>query len=262
VRGGYVFLDGVEDARTGFEPSYYTQLAQVERDHFWFQTRTRLVLWALDRYFPGARTYLELGCGTGQLLGEVRAARPRLDLTGTEVFEEGLRHAEARVPGATLLQMDARRIRFERAFDVIGAYDVLEHIEEDTGVLRAMYRALTPGGGIILTVPQHPFLWGPGDEYARHRRRYRRRELAGKVMAAGFRVIHVTSFVSVLFPALLLSRLLARRRAASYDPLREFRIPAPANRALGWISAAERGLVRLGLPLPFGGSMLLVARRP
>src|SRR5437879_8318869 len=260
-RGGYVLLAAAASATEGFESSYYAQLARVERAHFWFQSRAELVVWALRRYYPQARTYLEVGCGTGQLLAEVRAARPRLELTGSEVLEEGLRYAEARAPGATLLQMDARRIPFEEAFDVIGAYDVLEHIEEDMTVLRAMFRALTPGGGVILTVPQHPLLWGPGDEYARHRRRYRRRELVEKVTSAGFQVVRVTSFVSVLFPGMLHSRLWGRRAGATYDPLREFRIPARLNVVLGWISAVERGLIRFGLALPFGGSLFLVARK-
>lgn len=256
-----MLLGAAANATEGFESGYYAQLARVEREHFWFQSRAELVVWALRRYYPQARTYLEIGCGTGQLLAEVGAARPRLELTGSEVLEEGLRCAEARAPGATLLQMDARRIPFEEAFDVIGAYDVLEHIEEDMTVLRAMFRALTPGGGVILTVPQHPFLWGPGDEYARHRRRYRRLELIEKVTAAGFQVVRLTSFVSVLFPGMLLSRLWGRRIGATYDPLREFRIPARLNVVLGWISAVERSLIRFGLALPFGGSLFLVARK-
>lgn len=262
ARDGYVLLAAGTSSPDGFEASYYAQLAQVEREHFWFRTRRELVLWALRRYFPHARTYLEVGCGTGQLLAEVQAAQPRLRLTGSEIFEQGLRYTATRALEATLLHMDARQIPFEEAFDVIGAYDVLEHIEEDTTVLGAMFRALERGGGIILTVPQHGMLWGPADEYARHRRRYGRRELIDKVTAAGFEVVGATSFVSVLFPGMIVSRLWNRRPRVTYDPFREFRIPAWLNTLLGLISTVERGVIRLGLPLPFGGSLFMVARKP
>ena len=64
--------------------------------------------------------------------------------------------------------MDARRIPFEDEFDVIGAFDVLEHIKEDEQVLVQMHRAVKSGGGIMLTVPQHMFLWSEQDVQAHH----------------------------------------------------------------------------------------------
>ena len=80
--------------------------------------------------------------------------------------------------------------------------------------------------------------------------------------AAGFQIVRVTSFVSVLFPGMMISRLWSRRPGVTYDPLREFRIPARLNALLGLISTAERGFIRLGLSLPFGGSLFVVARKP
>ena len=77
--------------------------------------------------------------------------------------------------------MDARRIPFEREFDVVGAFDVLEHIVEDEDVLGQMFKATRPGGGLLVTVPQHPFLWSASDEHAMHQRRYSRAELRRKV---------------------------------------------------------------------------------
>jgi SAM-dependent methyltransferase len=246
----------------GFEPEYFAQLARVEQEHFWFRSRARLIVWALRRYFPEARSYLEVGCGTGQLLAELQAAWPGLALSGGEVFEEGLRYAAKRAPGATLLQMDVRRIPFEEAFDILGAYDVLEHVDDDTTVLSAMFRALKPSGGLLLTVPQHPVLWGPSDEYARHKRRYTRSELISKVARSGFEIIRTTSFVSVLFPGMIVSRLLPRRRGTTYDPFREFRISGYLNRMLGWVSDIERMLIHFGVSFPYGGSLMLIARKP
>jgi SAM-dependent methyltransferase len=78
--------------------------------------------------------------------------------------------AAERVPGVELFQMDARRFPFLEEFDLIGAFDMLEHVKEDEEVLSQMYQATRKGGGILLTVPHHPFLWSASDYLARHER--------------------------------------------------------------------------------------------
>lgn len=158
--------------------------------------------------------------------------------------------------------MDARRIPYQNEFDCIGAFDVLEHIVEDEAVLTEMQRALRPGGGIVLTVPQHPWLWSRQDDYACHVRRYSRGKLREKVLRAGFKVELETSFVSFLLPAMLVSRLLQRKAFASSDPMAELRLPALINRTFEGVMNIERLFIRLGMRFPAGGSLLLIARKP
>src|SRR5262249_4226043 len=148
----------------------------------------------------------------------------KLKLAGSEVFANGLAFAHERMPDVSLSQMDARHIPFDAEFDVIGAFDVLEHIEEDELVLKQMYQATKAGGGIVLTVPQHRFLWSRIDEYSMHKRRYSRRELVGKVKHAGFQIQHVTSFVFFLLPLMLLSRLQRQDDGSGFDPNKEFQM--------------------------------------
>jgi SAM-dependent methyltransferase len=174
---------------------------------------------------------------------------------GTEYHAQGLEFAARRVPAARLMQMDARRIPFREEFDVVGAFDVIEHIEEDEEVLRGMHAACRPGGGVMITVPQHPWLWSARDEIAQHRRRYRRRELLAKLAAAGFRRPWATSFVSLLLPLMALSRRRKEVKSA------ELEVGRAANRLLGAVMGLERGLIRAGLPLPAGGSLLVVAHK-
>jgi SAM-dependent methyltransferase len=248
----------VNHASPSFQPHYFAQLAQLESRNFWFRARNRLIVWALERHFAGARSLLEVGCGTGFVLAAIAAARPDLALAACEVHSEGLAFAARRVPQARFYQSDARGIAFEGEFDAVGAFDVLEHITEDEEVLRAMHRALRPGGGVLLTVPQHPALWSMQDEYAGHRRRYTRSGLAAKLSAAGFTDIHGTSFVSLLLPVMALARWRKRRAA---DPFDELRIGGIANLLLEKVLDVERGLIQLGVAFPFGGSLLLVARK-
>lgn len=251
-----------ELSRDGYEAAFFAPLAEAEPGHFWFEARNRLIVWALRRHFPRAGRFLEVGCGTGFVLAGVRAAFPAWELAGSDLFPEGLEFARQRVPGAALFQMDARRIPFDAEFDVAGAFDVLEHVEEDEAVLAEMRRAVRPGGGILVTVPQHPRLWGPMDDLARHRRRYTRAELTGKVERAGLRVERVTSFVSLLLPVMAASRLLRPRRRVEADPMAELHVAPALNRALTRVLDAERALVERGVSFPAGGSLLLAARRP
>jgi SAM-dependent methyltransferase len=248
-------------APSGFRPESFDILVDIEEDSFWFQARNDLLIWALGRYFPQTRDLLEIGCGTGFVLAGLHRAYPQVELTGAELYEEGLVHARTRLPDVELIQLDARRIGEDRQWDVIGAFDVLEHIDADTQVLAEMHRAVRPGGGILLTVPQHPWLWGAADEYACHERRYTQRELVDKVVAAGFRTVRVTSWVSLLMPVLVLSRLLERHSSKQYDPRAEHAQAERVGRVLGRIMRAELNLVRRGARLPIGGSLFLVATR-
>lgn len=78
------------------------------------------------------------------MLSGIAETHPIMSLTGSEVFLEGLSYALPRVLAAKFIQMDARNIPFVEEFDAIGAFDVLEHIEEDEAVLSQLHRALKP----------------------------------------------------------------------------------------------------------------------
>lgn len=261
LNGHLAYAPELAAESTGFEAHYFGPLAEMEAGNFWFRSRNRLLIWALQRYFPEARNFLEIGCGTGFVLSGIRKALPELALCGSEVFSAGLSFAAERLPGIELFQMDARRIPFREEFDVVGAFDVLEHVEQDEEILSQMYQATRKRGGILVTVPHHPFLWSQTDDYARHVRRYKTQELKDKVKRAGFDNVRVTSFVSLLLPLLIISRIKQRLTREDFDPMSEFRIGSLMNATLEKILDGERAMIRTGLSLPFGGSLLLVARR-
>jgi SAM-dependent methyltransferase len=245
----------------GFDPHWFELLADVEPNSFWFRQRNALIVETVRRFSPRAGSFLEIGCGNGYVLQAVRGAFPAMAVAGAELHPEGLAYARRRLAGVPLLQLDARRLPFLDEFDVIGAFDVLEHVDDDRAALCSIHGALTCAGTLLVTVPQHPWLWSAADEAADHQRRYTRRELRERLEAAGFEVLLLTSFVSTLLPLMAASRLLERVRPAPYDEMREHRSSA---RLAGMLEAPlrlERSLIRGGVRLPAGGSLLAVARR-
>jgi len=261
IRGFPAFATDLADGGGGFQPEAFAELAALEEGNFWFRARNKLIIWALQRHFPEINKYLEIGCGTGFVLAAVVNSYPHVKATGSEIFSIGLPFASRRVENAELFQMDARAIPYCEEFDVIGAFDVLEHIEEDELVLSEMLRAVKPGGGIVVTVPQHPSLWSVQDEHACHVRRYRRGELRQKVMDAGFQIELETSFVSLLLPAMYASRLTKRKRHENMDLTDELRLPGAINITFEMLMGIERQFIRFGVRFPLGGSLLLVAKK-
>jgi SAM-dependent methyltransferase len=245
----------------GFPPERYPLVARLESGSFWFRSRNKLILWILKRRFPQMKTFFEIGCGTGFVLSGVHSVFPEVSLSASEIDPAGLPFVCQKVESADIFQMDARRIPFREEFDVIGAFDVIEHIEEDEEVLSQIYNACKPGGGVIITVPQHPSLWSEVDVFTCHKRRYTKNELVGKIQRAGFEVIETTSFVSLLLPLMLLSRLKIKSKKEDFDPMREWSLPGFLNRILEWVMGFERILIKSGLRFPAGGSLLCVGKK-
>lgn len=238
---------------------------EVEEGSFWVWSRTRLLrreILQLTAPLERAKV-LEIGCGTGVFLQSL-ADEPNLELLGSEIYLRGLKSARARNSSVEYVQLDASDIPFEAEFDVVGAFDVIEHIDDDISVLRGIYQALKPGGHALITVPQHQFLWSSLDELVHHKRRYGRKELMDKARQAGLEVRFVSSFLFMLFPLMLLSRLLDRGRGQESETQALDR----RVRFSGWVNAVFDAFMRLDeamigwrWSLPWGGSLLLLARK-
>lgn len=263
VDGVKCYHPDVAESYDDYPESGFDVTDEVEGDSFWVRSRTRLVRNEVSRACGGsAARMLELGCGTGVLLHALTDL-PGLELLGSEVYLRGLRSARARGGPIEFIQLDATRIPFEAAFDIVGAFDVIEHIEDDAAVLHGVGRALKPGGHLLLTVPQHPFLWSRLDELLHHKRRYTRRGLVRLVQDAGLRVDYASSFLFTCFPLMLAARLLDR--GSGSDPKRDFarrvRFNPLVNAALDALMRVDEGLVRRRVSLPWGGTLLVVARK-
>lgn len=235
-------------ATVRYEPYDLRILAALEERHFWFRSRRRIIVDALRRWFPDAHSYLEIGCGTGYVIRGVREAFPEWRVVASDPLSED----------AGVQPIDIRDIPFAGEFDVVAAYDILEHIEDDRAAVGQLHRACRPGGGVLLTVPQHAWLWSPADTYAHHCRRYARADLLALLRERGFEILGSTSFHTLNLPLFFLrSRFL---RATGRDP--EATIPAgPVNWLLERSMEFDRLLIRAGVRLPVGASLLVAVRR-
>lgn len=260
--GGFVaFAPDLAHAGGGFRADAFARLYAQEHRHFWFRVRNDVILRLLHQFAPKMQSFFEIGCGTGYVMNAVAQRFPGTKIFGGELFVNGLYFAAQRIPAAVFMQIDARYMPFAAEFSVIGMFDVLEHIVEDTQVLASAYNALQFGGFLICSVPQHQWLWSNIDDYSQHQRRYKRGELEQKTRDAGFVVVRSTSFNSLLLPIMYISRLLQRKQMPSSDGMGEFNIPPGINRLFEWILRVELWFITHGVNFAIGGSRIIVCQK-
>lgn len=255
------------DPRTVQDDSYpttaYKRLHELEEASFWFQYRNSLIAMLISTYCPNTRSLLELGCGGGAVLRFLANTFPHMALYGADIHIEGLRYVTEMLPTVNCFQIDALNIPYRNEFDTIGLFDVLEHVDDDTRVLAEAAKALKEDGILIISVPQHPFLWSINDELACHKRRYTRPELAQKIGKAGYTILYLTSFVTFLFPLLLVvrSRLFPRKSSDDNPICQELNLHPALNRTLAAICLLESWFIKKGSTFALGGSLICIAKR-
>ncbi len=256
-----IFAPELESPNSGFRSSSFALLASLEANYFWFRVRNELIIWALEKYGAKISSFMEIGCGTGFVLQGIARSFPEIRLAGSEIYTKGIAFAAERCREGEFMQMDARQCPFIDEFDAIGAFDVIEHIEADNKVLKQIYQSLKPYGLLLLTVPQHRWLWSKVDENACHIRRYTKKELHDKIALAGFNILRSTSFVTSLLPCILLSRLMRQNNPGRFVAESEFQINPVLNQFFEKILRLELRLIQNGVSFPVGGSRLVVAEK-
>ena len=253
----------------GYEAGFFEELALAEDRHFWFRHRNAIiaeVMTSVAGTLSAGYRVLEVGSGTGNTLRVLERVCASGTVVGTDPFEEGLRIARRRVT-CEVVQSDIQTLTVPGRFDIIAAFDVLEHVEDDRQALEQLRTRLCDGGRVVLTVPAHMGLWSYADVAAHHYRRYSTGQLRGTLQDAGFVVEYLTPFMSVLYPLMWASRRLAAWRAGELTgekafalTLRDLRIVPGWNEWLLWLLRPEVSRVRDRRAIPAGTSLLAVAR--
>jgi SAM-dependent methyltransferase len=225
----------------------YPILFRVEQSHWWHIGRRRMT----DR----RPRILDVGCGTGANLLMLSKYG---DAEGVDVSEDAL--AFCRERGLDKVKLGAgEELPYEDGtFDLVTAFDVVEHMDDDLAGLREMRRVLRPGGHVLLFVPTFMFLWGVQDDVSNHRRRYRLSELRRVLEEAGFEIERTTYANITFFLPILLMRKLMRFTGIKAESENNINVSA-LNGILGRIFGSESLVLRY-MDLPFGVSGLCVAR--
>lgn len=266
VSGIKCYSPDVANAYTNYPNSGFDLTDKNAESSFWVSSRSRLFKWIVQYFLVSAKRtkFLEIGCGTGDFIRHI-ALNKNLDITGSEIYLKGLVYAKKNLPSVDFIQFDVTQGKLSEHFDMIAAFDVLEHIENDVTALSNINQMLCKDGVFIVSVPQHMFLWSNLDELVKHKRRYSRRELVEKLKNNGFEVERITSFIFVLFPLMLISRLLDTKldQSESDEKKLEKRVQFPGilNAIFDAFMRIDEWLIRWGISLPFGGTLVVVARK-
>jgi SAM-dependent methyltransferase len=240
---------------------------EASRTHF-LDRWTRQAIVERVAGIPARSTIADVGCSTGYLLADLRAAHPDAELIGIDLVAAGLRKAHREVPAARLLHADACALPLvDASLHAVVSANLLEHVPDDGRALREMARVLRPGGVAAIVVPAGPRTYDYYDRFLGHERRYARGELASRCAQAGLEPVDEMPIAASLYPAFWAVK---KRNRARYGHLRgaalEARVAADIehtrdSRAGRLVWRIEHRLARAGVRFPFGIRWLVTARR-
>lgn len=231
----------------------------LEDEHWWFQGR-RAVMWSLLRRTGnlGGLRVLDAGCGTGRNLLEFGALGAPGAVNGIDSSPEAIEFCRRRgLDGVVLGRIESLPFG-ERAFDLLLATDVIEHVEDDRVALRELHRVAAPGGRLLVTVPAYQWLWSQHDDAHHHYRRYTWRRLHARLRETGWEPLAWSYFNSLLLAPIAAVRIAARRRAPTNGRPDLRLTPASINRMLAQPMRLEAALIGNGRHLRAGVSIGVV----
>ena len=234
----------------------YQQMAELDERHWWYRARRRIIADLIRREVrpgPNARI-LELGCGTGHNLAML-AGFGHVD--GLELDDEA-REMSAKRLGREIMSSPLPELKgvADRHYDLVGAFDVIEHIDDDRAALASIATKLKPGGKFVMTVPAHQWMWTAHDVVNHHKRRYSKRSLRRLIEGSPLKLDRMGYFNSLLFPLAIAERASSKLRGKDSADVKL--PPAPLNTLLEKVFEAERYAVGR-FPLPPGLSLFAVA---
>jgi len=227
------------------------KIADAELDHFWFESRRNLILQVFNKYISKKDKIIEIGAGTGSVARMLN--ENGYDLSIGEIHEHGIKYAlENNQANLPIYQFDIMKNPFKNHFDVVGLFDVLEHIKDDELAIKHIYTMLNDSGKIIITVPAHMWLWCEDDEVSNHYKRYELDSLKELLKQEGFSIKYATNFFISIIPLLYLRTKSSSSAKIKINPI--------INIILSTISNIENKFLNL-ISSKIGGSIIIVAEK-
>jgi 2-polyprenyl-3-methyl-5-hydroxy-6-metoxy-1,4-benzoquinol methylase len=270
----YKIIDGIKSYSPNVAKDYsdYPEIGfditdKNAKSSFWVSSRNRLFKKLIYANCQKKTRFLEIGCGIGDFIKEINSSK-NFEVTGSEIYINGLKIAKKNLPHIEFIQYDVSQGYINKKYNLIASFDVLEHIEDDIAALNNINLMLNKNGRLIISVPQHMFLWSQLDELVNHKRRYSRKELISKLRSNGFDIIYTTSFLFTLFPLMLVQRLFDKKEKAIKDAESEkyalekrVIFPNVLNFIFDAFMRIDEFLISTGVSLPFGGTLVVVAKK-
>lgn len=233
---------------------------ESEDGFWWYAGMRRAVAALLDRYVGAVERVLDAGCGTGaNLVFLARYGRT----VGIDLAAEALRFAMTRQPEAIARGSISALPFAAESFDLVTSFEVIYHlaVEDDRAALAEMARVTRPGGWVLVRVPAYDWLRGAHDRAVQTRHRYTAGEIRAKLRDVGLEVVRTSYLNTTLFPLAAAKRALEWLTAAPSDES-DLKPLSPALNRLFTATLAAEGQALRRIDLPFGLSVLALARKP
>jgi SAM-dependent methyltransferase len=232
----------------------------AQPEYWWYQARASLLHRALGGFVGAPRRVLDVGSADGPSVGWLQTSGQQVAL---DVDARGLTSGGVCGSAMALPFKDA-------SFDVVAAFDVLEHCEPEQAALAEIVRVLAPDGRLLISLPAYRWAWTHFDDVNGHHRRYTRGRAVRALESQGLQVQRATYAFAAVFPffaAERLARRLRERRADRQPRLGPGEVPAlPTvppflHRLLLRLCRVDAWLLARR-DLPFGSSVLIAASKP
>lgn len=238
------------------------EMYRLEDRYWWHVAKRTLVknLLGIVGSFEDKKL-VDVGCGTGKFLEEMSQWQNWKEIVGLDGSDDAIKFSKARNIAQVKKSDFEKKLRMaSNSVDVITSLDVVEHIDNDVGLVEEFYRILKPGGVVAVTVPAHQWLWTYWDEELGHKRRYTKRQIHKMLTQAGFEVVRVSYFYSYLLPIAVGFRFLKmllpdRKRGSDF-----IRLPEIANQILINMSRVETWVLEK-VNVPFGLSVIAIVKK-
>lgn len=241
----------------------YYEMFELEERYWWHVAKRRLVEMMIGKYVKGASklVFMDVGCGTGKLLQEVKRWRRWKRIVGLDGAQEALKLSRKRgIKNVKKADFEKKLPVKDASVGVITSLDVVEHIKNDQALIQEFNRMLVPGGWAIVTVPAYKKLWTYWDDMLGHKRRYRRSMLEKRFVKAGFKIEKISYFYSYLLPMALAFRAL-KSISPKWRGASDFvELPEQVNEGLLAMAKVEAMVVER-VNLPAGLSIVCVAKK-